>query len=321
MPDGKGAAGPALPRSEPLSPGRGRYGRQNLAVLLVQTAGWALLLTAIDRAESPWIRAGLVVILCMLLQGVFSLMHEYFHKNAHESPGKNYLIGLWGSLLFGTSPTLHRINHWGHHVRNRSEAERGEFIHPGEHPLGKVVLYYFAILGGLWLSGVVFPILALLVPYVAIEWLSQKKRFNTYSAAFEQFKARDWTHMRLEALALLAFWSALALRGPWRVETLAITYGAFAVSWSSLQWVYHLRTPIHVIEGAYNLRAWLPVRVLFLSFNYNLTHHRHPGLPWQELAAHTDVKETQPLWYRWLRMLEPPRRLPSDFAYLEKTYF
>lgn len=305
---------------------KGRYGTQNLVVLALQVAGWAALLTAIEHTidRAPALAALSVFAFCMLMQGVFSMMHEYFHDNAHPDQRVNYGIGLVGATLFGTSATLHRVNHWGHHVRNRTPAEQGEFIHEGESPLGKTALYYFAVTVGLWLSGLVFPFLALLIPYRAITWLSASERYNTYSAAFAQFKARDWTRMRLEALGLAAFWILVGAFGPWSLTTLLLAYVAFAFSWSSLQWVYHLRTPLHVVEGAYNLRLPTLLRWLWLSFNMNLTHHRRPYLPWQELYAASDPRETQPLWYRWLLMFKPPMRFPEDPAALsmfDKRYF
>lgn len=302
---------------------KGRYGRQNVLVLAAQVIAWAALLTALDHAPWPW-ALPLVLAFCFLMQGVFSMMHEYFHDNAHPDPRVSYALGLVGSTLFGTSATLHRVNHWGHHVRNRTPSEQGEFIHEGESPLGKVALYYFAITLGLWLSGLVFPFLALFIPYRAVTWLSSHRRYNTYSAAFASFKASDWTRMRLEALLLAAFWVPLVALGPWAPTTLLVAYASFAFSWSSLQWVYHLRTPLHVVEGAYNLRLPTPLRWLFLNFNMNLTHHRRPYLPWQELHAASDPRETQPLWYRWLLMFKPPMRFPEraeDLAFLEKRYF
>lgn len=302
---------------------KGRYGRQNLIVLGAQVVAWGALLTAIEGTPWPW-KVVWVVLFCFVMQGVFSMMHEYFHDNAHPDPRVGYAIGIVGSTLFGTSATLHRVNHWGHHVRNRTPAEQGEFIHEGESVVGKVALYYFAVTIGLWLSGLVFPFLSIFIPYRAVAWLSSHRRYNTYSAAFASFKARDWTRMRLEAVGLLAFWVPVVVWGPWSAGTLVLAYVAFAFSWSSLQWVYHLRTPLHVVEGAYNLRLPTPIRWLFLNFNMNLTHHRRPYLPWQELYVVTDSRETQPLWYRWVLMFKPPMRFPEraeDLAFLEKRYF
>ncbi|MDP2311606.1 MAG: fatty acid desaturase [Pseudomonadota bacterium] len=310
-----------LPAVEPVYRGLGRYGRQNLVVCGAQIVAWAALLTAIDRSPSVWLTIPLLFVFCAVMQGVFTLMHEYFHKNAHKHPATNYVVGVVGALLFGTSATLHRINHWGHHVRNRTSAERGEFVHPGEGYPGKVLLYYFATMGGLWLSGVLFPVASLLIPYRSVAWLRSKAEFNTYSAAFAQFGPRDWTRMRVEALLLALFWGGILAWGPWRWETLAVAYVAFAYHWSVLQWIYHLRTPLDVVEGAYNLRVPTPIRLLWLNFNCNLTHHRHPALPWQELPAKTDWKESQPLWYRYGLMWLPPVPFPEDRSGLEKRYF
>lgn len=308
---------------EPIEPAslRGRFGAQNGAVVAAQTMGWFAMLWALDQPLALPVRLVVLVLFCWTMQGVFSMMHEYFHQNAHRDPRVNYAIGLWCSTLFGTSATLHRVNHWGHHVRNRAEAEQGDFILPGETALRKIALYYFAVCGGLWLSGLLFPLASLVIPYRAVRFLSSDKRLNTYSAAFEQFRPQDWTAMRLEALALFAFWIAVPWLAGWSWTTVAQAYAAFAFSWSSLQWVYHLRTPLHPVEGAYNLRAPLVVRWLFLNFNYNLTHHRRPALAWQELYDASDARETQPLWYRWLAMVQPPVRKPDDLAYLEKVYF
>jgi hypothetical protein len=65
------------------------------------------------------------------------------------------------------------------------------------------------VCGGLWLAGVILPLLALLIPYRAGTWLSRFKRFNTYSTAFLQFKPADWTRIRIEAVVLVLFWIKL----------------------------------------------------------------------------------------------------------------
>ena len=309
-----------LPATEPENRARGRYGAQNLGVCAAQVAGWAGLLTALDHAEG-WVKLPLLFAFCALMQGVFSMMHEFFHGNAHRDRRWNAAIGVVGATIFGTSATLHRINHWGHHVRNRTRAEQGEFIHAGESAVGKVLLYDFATLGGLWLSGLLFPFVSLVLPYSSVLWLRAHKDLNTYSAAFERFGAADWRRMRAEALGLAVFWGALLAFGPWRGSTIALAYAAFAYHWSVLQWVYHVHTPFDVVEGAYNLRLPAPLQAVWLNFNHNLTHHRRPDLPWQELPSHTELRETQPLWWRHLRMWLPPTRYPAEPPDLTKTYF
>jgi fatty acid desaturase len=107
----------------------------------------------------------------------------------------------------------------------------------------------------------------------------------------------------------------------WQWQVLLVAYACFAFSYSSLQWIYHLRTPLDRIEGAYDLRLPTPVRWLFLNFNYNLAHHRAPRAPWQALHARVDPRETQPLWRRWLGVFRPPQAYPQDPSRLVKVYF
>jgi fatty acid desaturase len=313
-----------LPDLEPAYRGLGRYGTQNLIVCAVQVVLWAVLLTAIEWAPGLW-KILPVLLFCTVMQGVFTMMHEYFHRNAHDTPWLNDLIGVVGATIFGSSATLHKVNHWGHHIRNRTSAERGEFIHEGENPVSKVLLYYFATMGGLWIGGLVFPFVSLILPFRVVERLKSLGEYNTYAAAFEQFDAKRWADMRAEAVLLAAFWGVVLAFGPWSLLTLGLAYAAFAYHWSVLQWIYHLRTPIHVIEGAYNLRLPAPIRLAWLNFNCNLTHHRRPDLPWQELYAATNPEETRPLWYMYLLMWLPPTRFPDDVGTLErdleKTYF
>jgi fatty acid desaturase len=311
-----------VPDHEPSWAAPGRYGRINLAVTVGQVVVWAALLTAIDSRSLPWgVRAAALVIFCLMMQGVFTMLHDFCHRNAHRNLRLNYLIGCVTSTLFGTAPTFLQVQHWGHHRRNRTEAERAEFIHDGENPLAKTATYYGAILGGIWLGCFLFPLISPLLPYSTAQRLARHKRFNSFAAAFGEFSAQDWRRMQIEGLWSLAFWGGLAWFGPWQWQTLAIAYAAFAFSWSSMQWIYHMHTPVHVVEGAYNLRAPAIVRVLLLNFNYNLTHHRRPSLPWQELHAHSDLKETQPIWRRYLLVFRPPVRFPDDQSVLDKRYF
>jgi fatty acid desaturase len=311
-----------IPDVEPNWGALGRYGRKNLIVVVGQTVGWLLLLAAIDDTRLSFgVRAVALVLFCLMMQGVFTMLHEFCHRNAHRNRRLNYAIGWVAATLFGTAPTLLQVQHWGHHRRNRTEAERAEFIHDGETRVSKTTQYYAAILGGIWLACFVFPLLAPAVPYRTSEWLARRDRFNSFAAGFGEFTRHDWRMMQIEGLWMWTFWLTVLVFGPWRWQTVVSAYAAFAFSWSSLQWIYHMHTPIHVVEGAYNLRTPALVRVLFLNFNYNLTHHRHPALPWQELYRRSDPKETQPLWYRYLLVFRAPVPFPDDPSRLDKRYF
>jgi fatty acid desaturase len=298
-----------------------RFGRQNLLVISAQLVAWASLTSLLHEDISSWIKVLVVIVFCLSMQGVFSLMHECFHHHGHPSARINWIVGWLSSTIFGTSYTLFRINHEGHHVRNRTKAELVDYIYPDESPVRKIALYYTAILGGIWLSGLVGSLVLPFLPYRVARSLGSRSEENTYLTAFKDFSARDWNMMRLEVALGAIFWITAILVFDWHWRPLLLEYAAFAFSWSWLQWVYHVRAPIDVVEGAYNLRLARPIRWLFLNFNYNLTHHRDASYHWQELHMISDHNETQPLWYRLIRMVLPPQRLPDDASTITKTYF
>ncbi len=298
------------------------FSNQNISVLSAQAVAWFCCLEAIHHFESWSLRVAIVLFFCLMMQGVFSMMHDCIHGLGHHHKSTNYIMGWVTGVLFGTPYTLFQINHHGHHVRNRTAPEIAEFVLPGESRVRKTIVYYFAISGGIWLGSFIGLLFFPFVPYSLVKFLNKPgTSMNGYSLAFRNFDQRKWSRLRMECLSASLIYILFIWSRDWRLSTLAIAYSAFAFSWSSLQWVYHLRTPLDPVEGAYNLRSWRPVRWLFLNFNYNLTHHRHPELHWQELHQQTNLKETQPSWYRYLLIFLPPEPLPTDLTKLEKKYF
>ncbi|MBN3825504.1 fatty acid desaturase [Burkholderia sp. Ac-20384] len=298
-----------------------RYDRANLLVLALQSVVWAGTLTWLSHTGVGAIKWFVLVPFCLVMQGVFSMMHETFHGFGHRRPIANYMMMWWASTMFGAAATLIHVNHLGHHVRNRTRAERADFATADESLLRKRIEYYAAILGGIWLGSFVGSFVLALVPGRTMQRLAARGDDNTYAAAFKEFTTADFRRIRYETLAAVGAWLLVGLLLDWSVSAVLVAYVAFAFSWSSLQWVYHMRTPLDVVEGTYNMRAPTPVRWLLLNFNYNLTHHRRPALRWQDMHAVSDLRETRPLWYGWLTIFAPPRRLPDDLAQLDKTYF
>lgn len=297
------------------------FGSMNLALVLLQVVGWFLLISLLHQPMAWFLKILVLFVFCVMMQGVFSMMHESFHEMAHKNPKLNWFIGWLASTIFGASYTLFKVNHEGHHLRNRTRAELVDYIYPDERPTKKIIVYYFAILGGIWLMGFFGSLLIPFLPYRSIRYLVRTKRDNTYAAAFEYFSEKDWIMLKLEVFFSLGFWAAVVFFAEWSWSLLALIYVAFAFSWSSLQWVYHIRTPIHPVEGAYNLRLPTWMRLLFLNFNYNLTHHREPFRRWQELFRVSNQKETQPLWFRYFGIFKWPTPMPENPSSIQKTYF
>lgn len=307
-------------RSTDISPTR-RFDVANLCVLALQTLVWGATLTWLSHTDAGGLKWLVLIPFCLVMQGVFSMMHESFHGLAHSKKPLNYFVMWWASTLFGASATLIHINHLGHHTRNRTRAELADFAVADESLLRKRVEYYFAVLGGIWLAAFIGSLLLPLLPARITDKWSQTAEVNTYAAAFKDFSNSDFRRIRLEVIASLAVWLSVGLVLGWTWQVVLMAYLAFAFSWSSLQWVYHMRTPLDVVEGAYNMRAPRLVRWAFLNFNYNLTHHRQSGLHWQQMHRASNLKETRPLWFGWLQVFLPPQRLPDDLTQLDKTYF
>jgi fatty acid desaturase len=79
-----------VPDHEPSWSALGRYGRANLGVTAGQVVVWAALLTAIDNRPLHWsARAAALVLFCLMMQGVFTMLHEFCHRNAHRKPRLN----------------------------------------------------------------------------------------------------------------------------------------------------------------------------------------------------------------------------------------
>jgi fatty acid desaturase len=298
-----------------------RYDRVNLIILGLQTVAWAGTLTWLSHTQAGPLKWLVLVPFCLIMQGVFSMMHESFHGFAHRHTGVNYMMMAWASTMFGAPATLIHVNHLGHHVRNRTRAERVDFAAPGESLMRKYIEYYLAILGGIWLGGFVGGLLLAVLPANITRRITQHLGDSTYAVAFKEFSAADFRHIRYEVFSAVAIWVLAGCLLGWSTKVVLIAYAAFAFSWSSLQWVYHMRTPLDVVEGTYNMRAPVLVRWLFLNFNYNLTHHRQPAMRWQDMHVASNPQETRPLWYGWLTVFAPPRRLPDDLSTLDKTYF
>lgn len=296
-----------------------RFDHANVAILCLQMAAWALCLASGVRLSGSFWLVPLIAFFCLMMQGVFSMMHECFHGHGHRNRLVNALMCWLSSTIFGASATLIRVNHLGHHVRNRTRAELVDLVEKDESRTAKTIAYYLAILGGIWVAGFLGSLILALLPARITARLQRGSKTNTYAAAFVDFTAEDFARIRLEVVGAVTFWLVACRVLGLDATTLAIFYGAFALSWSSLQWIYHVRTPLHVVEGTYNLRVPWIVRSLFLSFNYNLTHHRQPGMRWQHMHAATDLGETRPFFRTWLAILKPPAPMPGNRV-IEKSY-
>ncbi len=86
-------------------------------------------------------------------------------------------------------------------------------------------------------------------------------------------------------------------------------YAAFAFCWASQQYIYHVRTPRHVVLGALDLHLWRPFELLYLHFNYHLTHHVAAWVPWIYLPKIAAERPTRGYLSTYLEQWRPPEPL------------
>ena len=280
----------------------------NIALSLLAAAAACALLWLVAHAQHLAVRLLGAIAFSFVNNTLFSLLHESVHGVFHRSERVNDWFGRWLAAFFPTSFTLQRYFHLGHHRRNRSEAERFDYIAPGESALLKKVEWYGVLTGVYWLcpplSCVLFFAGALHAKHAP--W-SRQTGFDGMVDGVEQLPG---VTVRLEivfaALWQLALFRALDLYWPaW-----LLCYAAFALNWSSLQYADHAWSPLDAARGAWNLRVNPLVRWLFLNYHHHRAHHENPKVPWIYLPQLVDRAEPRPSFLRmYLSMWRGPRPL------------
>ncbi|MDE1998629.1 MAG: fatty acid desaturase [Burkholderiales bacterium] len=290
--------------------------RLSLVITLAQVAISLMLLWASSRlmAEAQWLGlAGCALIFSFVMQTGFSLLHEAEHRKLHSHRQVNDLLGFMCATMFPGSYQLMTVAHLNHHKVNRSDAELVDYIRPGESATTKWIQFYALITGLIWLSAPLVTFVVCLTPTgVLSKWFDKGEGSSV--ARYLAFIQRAGAHrVRAEtALGLLLWvltWRALGLQ--W--QAVAICYAAFAFSWSSQQYIYHVRTPRHLIEGAYDLKLWRPMQWLYLNFNFHLSHHRLPNVPWLYMPQVASEVPTRGYLRTYLALWAPPQ--PVDQAW------
>lgn len=243
----------------------------------------------------------------LLGQPLFSLIHEAEHDKLHPHRGLNDAVGVLLSALFPGSFSILRAAHLAHHRRNRTDAELIDYVRPGEVRLFKTIKYYTLISGALWVGSPLLSMVAAFLPARVFKPAPEQPK-DTDLGTFLSFMAglAPW-RLRAELAAVVGLWGGLVSVLDLRPGAVALCYAAFAALWGSQQYVYHVRTPLHVVEGSFDLHMGPLARRWFLNFNYHLTHHREPHVPWVHLPRVAERQPWRPYLRTWARSWLPPR--------------
>jgi fatty acid desaturase len=280
-------------------------------LVLIPASLWQL-----TNAES--IGEKIIWIACFVLLGHlnFSLLHEAEHDKLHANRVINQFVGTLLSALFPSSYSILRSSHLRHHARNRSDAELIDYYYPDESRAMKTLKYYVMLGGVTWLGLVVFSFAMVFLPNRMFR-LTEKATLDTRFSVYVSFLADvNLTLVRIEVLILSMVWALL-----WILLNLdlwaVVAFISFGIIWSSQQFIYHVRTPRHLVEGSANVSLMWPFNWFLLHGNYHLTHHRYPREPWIKLPDLSTKKPAHSYLAVWLDSLRPP--LPIDQAW-PKTF-
>lgn len=285
--------------------------RLNVVLSIAQVLGGLALLWGGSHAAQPLVVLCMGIVFAFWMQMAFSLIHEAEHNKLHPSQAINDVLGAVLGATFPGSYTFMKAAHLSHHRKNRSDAELVDYILPKESKPAKWLQYYALICGLNWFG---VPLLSLVIALLPFRTKKPKQSPKGGAAAYLQFiqEANPW-RVRAEALFAVAFWVVAFYALSLSPMVVTLFYIGFAFSWSSQQYIYHIRTPRHLVEGAYNLRLWAPLQALYLNFNYHLSHHRDVRVPWIHMRNFPAEPTTRGYFATYLEIWAPPEKVANAF--------
>jgi fatty acid desaturase len=292
--------------------------RLNIALALLSTSAACALLDFVAHSGNIALRIAGAIVFSYVGNTIFSLLHESVHGVFHDSTRVNRFFGRWLAAFFPTSFTLQRLFHLGHHARNRSRAERFDYLSPGDNVLLKNIQWYGILTGFYWFLPPLSCVLYLVAPSLFSSDLIQSdeakwsRQSGTGAMVAEVERLPRWV-VRAEIVFAIALQAALFRVLDLNWTAWALCYGAFAINWSSLQYADHAWSPLDATRGAWNLRVNPVVRWMFLNYHHHRAHHENPKIPWIHLPRFVDRDEPRPSFVRiYLRMWRGPRPLPEE---------
>ena len=283
--------------------------RLNIVLAAAVIAAAFALLSAASHSYSLWETFLFAVAFTFVMQLGFGLAHEAAHGKLHPSPRVNEGVGIFLYSLFPGSYHLFAIAHLIHHQRNRSDAELEDYILPTETPWLKRVTYYLLLCGLLWVLTPPTVLGIALWPGSSIRLPVPGRNSGVASRYLQLFNSVSPGRVRRDLLVTAVIWTAAWPLLHFRLSNLAACYAVFAFGWASQQYIYHVRTPRHVVLGAFDLHLWRPFQLLYLNFNYHLTHHVAAGVPWIYLPRIAAEPPTRGFLAAYLDQWRPPEPL------------
>jgi fatty acid desaturase len=289
--------------------------RLNAAIVMLQLASIFACFFVASRVDRPWHVAGIAIIFGILMNSVYSIVHEAQHAMLFRSALWNESTGVLMALFFPAPFHLIRQGHIGHHLRNRSDDEAFDLYFEGDNAMWRWMVWIGILTGLYYVVVVLSNVLALFAPFIFDRRHFKIERAITVdrpsAAFFEAFNPAYLQWIRLEGFAACVLHGLIIwlMRIP-LTHYLAL-YGTFGFMWSAMQYVHHYGTERHVTRGARNLFIFRPIDAIWLNHNWHRTHHEHPTIPWIHLPALADDDhQTRRGFLPWeyLKMWRGPRK-------------
>lgn len=285
--------------------------RLNLVIVFAQLLAIFGCIAVLAHAQGGWVIFGLAVIFGIVMNSVYSTIHEAEHAMLFGPSGWNDFAGTLLALFFPAPFHLIRQGHLGHHLRNRSDDEAFDFYFEEDHKVWKHLVLYGILTGFYYAIVVLSNVVFLILPF-----REEKKYWHVDQAStalMESLNPRYRSLIRVECAAAIVLHAGIVCWCNIPLTHYLAMYAGFGFMWSAMQYVHHYGTERHVTRGARNLWIWKPLDLLWLNHNWHLTHHTHPAVPWIHLP-HLEVEGGAKRGFlvtAYLRMWRGPRLAPK----------
>ncbi|MDB5292933.1 MAG: Fatty acid desaturase [Phycisphaerales bacterium] len=286
----------------------------NAAIVLGQLLALSACFVVAGRVHGGWKVAGLAIAFGILMNSVYSAIHEAEHGMLFPDRRANEAAGIAMALFFPAPFHLLRQGHIGHHLRNRSDDEAFDLYFDGDNVVWKWMVWLGILTGLYYLLVVVSNVVAAICPFILDRRhfkIDRHMSVDRASAAFlHSFNPIHLRWIRMEGIAAISLHVLIVWRLQIPPANYLAMYATFGFMWSAMQYVHHYGTERHVTRGARNLWIFGPVDAFWLNHNWHQAHHEHPTVPWVYLPRIAGEPSRQRGFLPWmyLRMWRGPRR-------------
>lgn len=320
--DGEQSATPFVARlSDGMDKSSLRYlpQKQNIAF-----SAFAILFQLMGVALTPmiWAWNGLAFFVYLLVYSYATVMswlliHEAIHYKLLHNRQANDRLGRIHGVLFGCPFHILKVGHMTHHRYNRSELDTTELVPTDtRHFILWWLAYYVRILGGLYISEVLAPLLFFFWKRVKRVVLAFT-RSQAVATILDMFTRRMVQTIQFDAVLSVGFIALQCYCNRYDLTPFVLLFFWRGLIVSFYDNAYHYGTDPHDPAAANNLSVPSFVKPFILNHNMHRVHHRHPLASWASLpdlfAADRD-SFAGALVETGLKQLKGPMRRPPEVS-------